>query len=290
MRIGAGVAVITPFKNGKVDYETFGKVIERLIEKGIHSIVPCGTTGESATLSNTEHEEVIRFTVEKVNKRVPVIAGAGSNSTAEAINLTKFAKKVGADAALSITPYYNKPTQEGLYEHFKAISESEDIPIVLYNVPGRTSVNMLAPTVARLAELKNIIAVKEASGNLTQISTIVSLCPESFSVISGEDAIVFPTLAVGGKGTISVAANIVPDKVAKMIEEFEAGNFDGSRKIQLELLPLIDALFFETNPTPVKTAAELMGISSSELRLPLVPMSKRNKEIMIGIMKQMNLL
>lgn len=290
MKIGASVAVITPFKDGKVDYESFGKIIDNLIEKGIHSIVPCGTTGESATLSHEEHSEVVRFAVEKANKRVPVIAGAGSNSTAESISLTKFAKKVGADAALSITPYYNKPTQEGLYQHFKAISESEDIPIVLYNVPGRTSVNLLPETVARLTEFKNIIAVKEASGNISQISKIVSLCPKDFSVISGEDAIIYPILALGGKGCISVAANLVPDRVAKLVEEYEAGNAEESKNIQLGLLELIDMLFCETNPIPVKTAASILGFCSDELRLPLVPMTSGNKQKLIDLMKSLNIM
>ncbi|HOK41240.1 MAG TPA: 4-hydroxy-tetrahydrodipicolinate synthase [bacterium] len=289
MRIGASVAVITPFKNDEVDYQALGRIIEFQIEKGIHSIVPCGTTGESATLSLEEHEQVIEFVVEKVNKRIPVITGAGSNNTKEAIRLTKHAKKIKADAVLSITPYYNKPTQQGLYEHFKAISETIDIPIVMYNVPGRTGVNMLPETVARCAELKNIIGIKEASGDINQITEIIRICPPSFQVISGDDGLTYPILCLGGKGVISVIANIVPDRVAKIVNEFDKGNILESRRIHLELIPLVKVAFIETNPIPIKTAASLLGLCEPELRLPLYKMQETNKQKLISVLKNLGI-
>lgn len=290
MKIGASTAVITPFKKGQVDYDKFEKIIEFQIKNGIHSIVPCGTSGESATLSLEEHEEVIEFVVKKVNKRIPVIAGAGSNNTKEAIRLTSFAKKTGADAVLSITPYYNKPTQEGLYRHFKAIADEVDIPLIMYNVPGRTSVNMLADTVARLAEIKNIIGIKEASNDIAQIMEIIRLCPSSFDVVSGDDGLAYPILCVGGKGVISVIANIVPDKVAGIVNEFNNGNIFESRRLQMQLSPLIKAAFLETNPIPIKIAASLLGLCEPELRLPLCPMQESNRQKLISVMKSLNLL
>jgi 4-hydroxy-tetrahydrodipicolinate synthase len=274
---GSIVAIVTPFTaDGELDEAAFERLIEFQLENGTEGIVPCGTTGESATLSHAEHERVIELAVKIVNKRVPVIAGTGSNSTAEALRLTMSAKASGADGALVITPYYNKPTQVGLYEHFKRIAQSVDLPIVLYNVPGRTGVNMLPSTVARLAELDNIVAIKEASGSLTQMTEILSLCGNRISLLSGDDFVTLPVLAIGGKGIISVVANVVPDKVAKLVSEFEAGDVAGAARLQLQLFPLCQAMFYETNPIPVKTALSLMGKIEGGLRPPLCPMSPEN--------------
>ncbi len=275
---GSMVAIITPFKNGKIDEKAYGDLIEFHIGNGTDGIVPCGTTGESATLSNDEHNRVVRLTVEAAAGRLPVIAGTGSNSTDEAIYFTKYAKECGADAALLITPYYNKPTQEGLYRHFKAIAEEVDIPIIPYNVPGRTGVNMLPSTVARLAEINNIVAVKEASGSMTQICEIYRLCGERLSILSGEDAINFPILAAGGKGMISVTANIVPKKMGDMWDAYASGDIARARQIHYEIFDLHQIMFIETNPIPVKTALAMMGKCTEEMRLPLCSMAEGNKE------------
>ena len=274
---GSIVAIITPFRNGKIDEKAFGDLIEFHIGNGTDGIVPCGTTGESATLSNDEHNRVVRLTVEVAAGRVPVIAGTGSNSTDEAIYFTKYAKECGADAALLITPYYNKPMQEGLYRHFKAIAEEVDIPIIPYNVPGRTGVNMLPSTVARLAEINNIVAVKEASGSMTQICEIYRLCGERLSILSGEDAINFPILAAGGKGMISVTANIVPKKMGDMWDAYALGDIARARQIHYEIFDLHQIMFIETNPIPVKTALAMMGKCTEEMRLPLCSMAEANK-------------
>ncbi len=274
---GSMVAIITPFRNGKLDEEKLRELVRFHIKNKTQAIVPCGSTGESATLSIAEHERVIELVVETADKKVPVIAGTGSNNTAEAIRLTKHAKEAGADAALIITPYYNKPTQKGLYLHYKQITESVDLPIVLYNVPGRTAVNICPETVARLAgEFPNIVAIKEASGNLEQMARIKNLCPKKFALISGDDMLTLPILAIGGTGVISVVANIVPRDVAKLVEEFEAGNLARARQIYYKLLPLVRAMFLETNPICVKTAMELMGMCEPGLRLPLSPMDEGN--------------
>ncbi len=275
---GSIAAIITPFRNGKIDEKAYGDLIEFHIVNGTDGIVPCGTTGESATLSNDEHNRVVRLTVDVAAGRVPVIAGTGSNSTDEAIYFTKYAKECGADAALLITPYYNKPTQEGLYRHFKAIAEEVDIPIIPYNVPGRTGVNMLPSTVARLAEINNIVAVKEASGSMTQICEIYSLCGERLSILSGEDAINFPILAAGGKGMISVTANIVPKKMGDMWDAYASGDIARARQIHYEIFDLHQIMFIETNPIPVKTALAMMGKCTEEMRLPLCSMAEGNKE------------
>ncbi len=274
---GSMVAIITPFRNGKIDEKAFGDLIEFHIANGTDGIVPCGTTGESATLSNDEHNRVVRLTVEAAAGRVPVIAGTGSNSTDEAIYFTKYAKECGADAALLITPYYNKPTQEGLYRHFKAIAEEVDIPIIPYNVPGRTGVNMLPSTVARLAGINNVVAVKEASGSMTQICEIYRLCGERLSILSGEDAINFPILAAGGKGMISVTANIVPKKMGDMWDAYTSGDIARARQIHYEIFDLHQIMFIETNPIPVKTALAMMGKCTEEMRLPLCSMEEANK-------------
>ncbi|MBI5044268.1 MAG: 4-hydroxy-tetrahydrodipicolinate synthase, partial [Nitrospirae bacterium] len=245
---------------------------------GTDGIVPCGTTGESATLSYEEHNRVIEFTVEAVKGRVPVIAGTGSNSTDEAIMLTKHAKKAKADAALLITPYYNKPTQEGLYRHYKKIAEDVDIPLVLYNVPGRTGVNMLPQTVARLSEIKNIVAIKEATGSLQQISETIQLCGDNIAILSGDDFTALPTYAVGGKGVISVTANIIPKEMSAMWDAFEKGDLKEANRLHYKTFNLHGLMFCETNPIPVKTALSLMGKCTAEFRLPLCPMSDANLE------------
>lgn len=287
---GSIVAIVTPFKDGKVDEDAFRELIEFQIENGTSGIVPCGTTGESATLDFEEHKRVIKICVEAVKKRVPVIAGAGANNTNEAIELTRFAKEVGADATLQVVPYYNKPTQEGLYLHFSTIAKEVPLPQVLYNIPGRTGVNMLPETVARLAELKEIVAIKEASGNLSQMAEIMNLAGDKITLLSGDDNLTLPVLSVGGKGVISVIANIVPKETADMIKMWEEGDVEGARKMFFKLLPLCKAMFYETNPIPVKTALSLMGKIRGELRLPLCPMRPENLEKLKKVLKQYNLI
>ena len=272
------VAIITPFRNGKIDEKAYGDLIGFHIANGTDGIVPCGTTGESATLSNDEHNRLVRVTVEVTAGRVPVIAGTGSNSTDEAIYFTKYAKECGADAALLITPYYNKPTQEGLYRHFRAIAEEVEIPIIPYNVPGRTGVNMLPSTVARLADIENVVAIKEASGSMTQICEIYRLCGERLSILSGEDAINFPILAAGGKGMISVTANIVPKEMGDMWDAYTSGDIARARQIHYSIFDLHQVMFVETNPIPVKTALAMMNKCTEEMRLPLCPMAEVNRE------------
>jgi 4-hydroxy-tetrahydrodipicolinate synthase len=275
---GSIVAIVTPFKNGEIDEDAYRELIEFQIENGTSAIVPCGTTGESATLSMAEHNRVIDIAVETVKKRVPVIAGTGGNSTSEAIELTAHAKRAGADATLQVTPYYNKPTQEGLYRHFKAIAEAVALPQVLYNVPGRTSVNMLPETVARLAELPEVVAIKEASGNLVQMAEIVTLAGDKITLLSGDDNLTLPLLSIGGKGVISVVANIVPKDSADMVQAWLDGRAEEAKNLFLKLFPLCQAMFYETNPIPVKTSLGLMGKASDEMRLPLCPMAPGNLE------------
>ncbi len=287
---GSIVAIVTPFRNGKVDEEKLRELVEFQILNGTDGIVPCGTTGEASTLDYEEHDRVIEIVVEQAAKRVPVIAGTGSNSTQEAIEISEHAKKAGADGLLLVTPYYTKPTQEGLYLHYKAVAAAVNLPQVLYNVPGRTSVNMLPATVARLAEIPNIVAIKEATGSLQQASEILALCGDKIDVLSGDDFITFPMMACGGKGVISVTANIMPKEIAAMIDAFNAGNLEEARRLHLKLLKINNAMFIETNPTPVKTALGLMGKCSDEVRLPLAPMAEANKAKLAGIMKEYNLI
>ena len=282
---GSIVAIVTPFKNGKVDEKTLGDLIEWHIKEGTNAIVPCGTTGESATLDYKEHDRVIEFTIKKVKGRVPVIAGTGANSTDETIMITKHAKKAGADGALPVAPYYNKPTQEGLYRHYKAVAETVKIPIVLYNVPGRTAVNILPPTVARLAEIKNIVAIKEATGDMKQVSEVIRLCGDRITVLSGDDFTTLPLMALGGKGVISVSANVAPKLVSQMCALWEQGKFDEARKIHFMLEPLNASMFIETNPIPVKTALAMMGRIREEFRLPLCEMAQANKEKLKNVLK-----
>ena len=287
---GSIVAIVTPFKKGKVDERALGDLIEWHIAQGTNAIVPCGTTGESATLDYKEHYRVIDFTVKTVNKRVPVIAGTGANSTDETIEITKHAKKSGADAALLVAPYYNKPTQEGLYRHYKAVAEKVDMSLVLYNVPGRTAVNILPATVARLAEIKNIVALKEATGDMKQASEIIRLCGDKITVLSGDDFTTLTLLALGGKGTISVTANIAPKDVSQMCSLWMKGQHDRARALHYKLEPLNAAMFIETNPIPVKTALAMMGRIQEEFRLPLCEMAPANREKLKAVLKDMKLI
>lgn len=288
---GSLVAIVTPFKDGRVDEAKLRELIEFQIENGTQGIVPCGTTGESPTLSFQEHERVIEITVEQVKKRIPVIAGAGSNCTAEAVRLAKHAKEVGADGALLISPYYNKPTQEGLYQHFKAVAESVDIPIVLYNIPGRTAVNIEADTIARLAEIKNIVGVKEAAGSMKQITDIIAKCPPDFVVLSGEDFLTFPLICVGGKGVISVVSNVAPRDMAELCKLSLEGNLAQAQKLYYRLLPLCHALFIETNPAPVKAALAMMNkLENDDVRLPLVRMSEASRDRLGRVLKAYGLI
>ncbi|MDI6782667.1 MAG: 4-hydroxy-tetrahydrodipicolinate synthase [bacterium] len=273
---GSLVALVTPLRDGLVDETGLRELIEWHIANGTDGLVPCGTTGESATLSHEEHERVVEITIQSARGRIPVIAGTGSNSTKEAIRLTKSAQQAGADAALLISPYYNKPTQEGLYQHFKAISEAVDIPLFLYNIPGRTAVNILPATIARIAELKNVIGVKEATGDLKQVAETIAVCPNEFIILSGDDYTTLPLLAIGGKGVISVVANVVPKETAAMLDAWFAGNLEEAKRLHYHLLPLTQVMFLETNPIPVKTALWLMGKIDAEMRLPLYQMSNTN--------------
>ena len=285
MFTGSLVAIVTPFKNGKLDERALGDLIEWQITSGTHGIVPCGTTGESATLTHAEHDRVVAFTVEVVRRRVPVVAGTGSNSTEEAIALTKHAKAAGVDGALLITPYYNKPTQEGLFLHYKAVAEAVDLPLVVYNIPGRTGVNMLPSTIARLTVCPTVVAVKEGSGAVQQASEIIQLCGERLTVLAGDDALTLPMMAVGGKGVITVTANLVPTKMAQLVNAFREGRLEAARAMHYELYPLFTALFYETNPIPVKEALHLMGKIAPEIRLPLCPMGNENKAKLLAVLK-----
>jgi len=287
---GSIVAIVTPFKKGKVDEDKLGELVEFQIKNGTSGIVPCGTTGESPTLSMEEHERVVEVVIDAVKKRVPVIAGTGSNSTQEAIELSVHAQKAGADGLLLVSPYYNKPTQQGLYLHFKVIAESVKIPIILYNIASRTGINIEPQTVGRLAkDCKNIVGIKEASGSLDQMSRIKALCGENFDLISGDDSLTLPLLAIGGVGVISVVANIAPFDVAKMVEAFEKGDIKKAQALHYKLLPLIKAMFIETNPIPVKTAMGLLGLCEPDLRLPLCTMSPQNLEKLRGVLSDYGL-
>ncbi len=290
MFTGSLVAIVTPFRNGKVDERALADLIEHQIASGTDGIVPCGTTGESATLTHAEHDRVVALTVEVVRRRVPVIAGTGSNSTDEAIRLTKHAKQVGADGALLITPYYNKPTQEGLYRHYKAVAEAVDLPIVLYNIPGRTGVNMLPQTVARLVGCRNIVAIKEGSGSVQQASDVIQLCGDRMVVLAGDDALTLPMMALGGQGVITVTANLTPVDMAAMVDAAKDNRWDEARRIHYKLSPLFAALFYETNPIPVKEALGMMGKIDPELRLPLCPMVPDTRERLTRVLKDMGLL
>lgn len=276
--IGSGVALITPFDDNTVNYKVLEELIEYQIANNTDAIIICGTTGEPATMTESEKKEVIRFTVEKVNKRIPVIAGTGSNCTKTAIEMSKYAESIGVDALLIVTPYYNKTTQSGLIEHYKAIAKNVNIPIIMYNVPGRTGLNLAPSTVKELSKIENIVAVKEASGNFSQIAEIANLCGEDIYIYSGNDDQIVPVLSLGGIGVISVLANVAPNETHEIVAKFLDGKIKESREIQLKLLPLINALFCEVNPIPVKEAVELMGFDVGNVRLPLVRISDANRE------------
>lgn len=289
---GAITALITPFNNGKIDEDAYVKFINRQIDAGIHGLVPSGTTGESPTLTHDEHKNVFELCTQVAKGRVPVIAGAGSNSTAEAITMSQNAQKAGCDALLIVTPYYNKPTQEGLYQHFKAISDSTDLPIIIYNIPGRSVIDLKDENIARLAELKNIVGIKDATGDLARVSSLRQHLKnkEDFAIISGEDATVLGFNAQGGVGCISVTSNIVPDLVAKVQNLWNEGNFKEALVLHEKLMPLHDAMFCETSPAPVKYAANLMGLCSDEIRLPLVLPSDESKLKIKTALKNLNLI
>jgi len=286
---GCYVAIVTPFKSdGSLDEVGLRSNIDYLIDNGVAGLVPCGTTGESATLSWEEHMRVVDITIDQANKRVQVIAGAGSNNTTEAVEAALHAKKSGADAILTITPYYNKPSQEGLYRHFSVIAEKADVNMVLYNVPGRTGVNMSADTVERLSRIPQVVAIKEASGNLTQISEIHRRCGDRITILSGDDALTLPILACGGTGVISVTGNILPAKMSKMVELWLNGDHAGALKLHDELLPISQTVFIETSPVPIKTCMAESGLAAGPVRLPLAPMLDANKEKLLSVWKTYN--
>lgn len=287
---GAFTAIVTPMKGGLVDEDRLKSLIRYGMDGGVSGFVPCGTTGESPTLSHEEHNRVVELTVKEVAGQVKVIAGTGSNSTQEALALTRHAKKVGADGALMVTPYYNKPTQEGLYRHFKTVADAVDIPIVLYNIQGRTAVNIDNNTMERLSGVTNIVGVKEASGNITQMSEVLRRCGTEFHVLSGDDQMTFPLMALGGKGVISVVTNLVPDKMATMVGHMLKGELEKGRALHFELSELFSAMFLETNPIPVKAALALMGKIEMEYRLPLCQPSEATQQKLRGILENYGLL
>ncbi len=287
---GAFTALVTPFHKGAIDEERYRAFIEWQIEEGINGLVPCGTTGESATLSHQEHERVIEICIDQVRGRVPVLAGAGSNNTEESIHLARFAKEAGADGALLITPYYNKPTQEGLYQHYKTVALAVDIPLVMYNVPGRTGCNLLPATVGRIAhECKSVVGIKEATGDLTQVSDVLESSPQNFQVLSGDDFTILPLLSLGGCGVISVTSNIMPKTMAALVAAWKANDIAKARELHFKLMPVNRVMFMETNPAPVKTALHLMGKIENELRLPMVAMLKENVERLRSVLQEANI-
>ena len=287
---GAATAIVTPMTAAGVDYEQFGRLIDWQIAEGIDAIVVAGTTGEASTLSDDEHKEVIRYCVERVAGRVPVIAGTGSNDTAYAIDLTKYAGEVGADAVLLVTPYYNKATQNGLIKFFTDIADASSVPCILYNVPSRTGCNIAPATVAALAEHPNIVGIKEASGNISQIAQVAHLCGDKIDIYSGNDDQIVPVLSLGGKGVISVLSDLMPAATSKMCHDYMDGNTAAATEAQLRLLPLVDALFSEVNPIPVKAAMAKMGFGENYLRLPLTPMEPQNEEKLFALMREQNLI
>lgn len=287
---GALSALITPFRDGAIDEAAFRDLIEWQIVSGIDGIVPCGSTGESATLSHAEHERVIKIAIEQARKRVPVLAGTGSNSTAEAIRLTTFAREAGADGALLLSPYYNKPTQEGIFRHYQAIASSVDLPLIVYNIPGRTASNITPETFVRLAEIRNIVGVKEASGVMDQISDILRLCGDRLTILSGDDSLTLPLMALGAKGFIGVITNVMPKESHELAAAGLAGDFARARELHYKLLPLMRALFLETNPIPVKYAASLLRKCSPEMRMPLTQLSAPAADKLRAVMKDMRLI
>lgn len=287
---GSYVALVTPFKNGAVDFDALRSLVEMQVKGGTDGIVPCGTTGESPTLSHEEHTAVIEAVVKAAKKRVKVVAGTGSNATDEALQLTRFAAKVGCDGVLMVSPYYNKPTQKGLYLHFKAIADEINIPIMLYNIQGRTAVNMEPATIAKLAhDCKNIVAVKEASGSLDQMAAIHALAPK-MDMLSGDDALTLPLMAIGGTGVVSVVANILPQETSALVKACAAGDYVKARELHYKLMPVVRAMFIETNPIPVKTAMGMLGLCSEEMRLPLCAMEDANRTKLEHALKRYGLL
>jgi 4-hydroxy-tetrahydrodipicolinate synthase len=287
---GSMVALVTPFKDGSVDWESLEALVDFHLQNGTHGIVPCGTTGESATLSHKEHDDVIRAVINSVKKRIPVIAGTGSNSTDEAVRLTREAEKSGADGALMISPYYNRPTQEGIYQHYRKVASEVGIPIIVYNIPGRTGSKIEPETLARLAEIKNVAGVKEATGSVDQAIDVIRLCGERLAVYSGEDSLIFSLMALGGKGVISTVANIAPRECAALTDACMSGNWEEGRSVQFKLMPLIRSVFLETNPIPVKTALSLMGKCTADLRLPLTQLGESNLRKLSQTMREFGLL
>jgi 4-hydroxy-tetrahydrodipicolinate synthase len=287
---GVFTALVTPFRDGAVDEEALAGLVERQIAAGVDGVVPCGSTGESATLSHPEHCRVVEVTVEAARGRVQVVAGTGSNNTRECIDLTRHAKEAGADGALLISPYYNKPTQQGLVEHFEAIARETDFPLIVYNIPGRTASNILPGTMARLAEIDRVVGTKEACGDIAQISEVVARCPEEFTVLSGDDALILPVMAVGGEGVISTSSNVVPSEIVALVRAMGEGDLTRARALHLRLLPLFDALFCETNPIPVKAAVAMLGLAGEEIRLPLTPLTDPNRERLRVVMKELGIL
>lgn len=287
---GAITAIVTPFRDGKVDETALRELVEWQIQSGIEGLVPCGSTGESATLTHDEHDRVIKITIEQTRRRVPVIAGTGSNSTAEAIRLTAFAREAGADGALLISPYYNKPTQEGIFRHYKTVADAVDLPLIVYNIPGRTGSNIAPETIARLEGVRNIVGVKEASGSMDQNSDIRRLCGDRLTILSGDDSLTLPLLALGAKGTISVISNLMPRETREMVAAALSGDFARAREIHYATLPLMRALFIETNPIPVKQALAFMGKCTPEMRMPLIQMSAPAAEKLHAVMKEAKLI
>ena len=287
---GCGTAIVTPFNKDGVNFEEFGKLIEDQIQNKVDALIVCGTTGEASTMTKQEKEETIKFAIKKVNKRIPVIVGTGGNCTASVIEMTKFAEEAGADAALIVTPYYNKTTQDGLVAHYNAIAKETSLPIILYSVPGRTGVNILPVTCKKLAEIENIVAIKEASGNLSQVAEIASLCRDDLWIYSGNDDQILPVLSLGGLGVISVLSNVAPKYTHDMVQNFFEGKIEESTKMQLDAVGLINALFSEVNPIPAKAALNLMGYNFGEPRLPLVPMSENKKAILKTEMEKLNII
>lgn len=285
---GSGVAIVTPFTNDGIDFDKLGELIEFQIKEGTDAIVICGTTGEASTMPDDEHIAAIEYTVKKVAGRVPVIAGTGSNDTRHAIHLSKRAEEVGTDAILSVSPYYNKTTQRGLYEHFKAVAENIGIPMILYNVPSRTNLNINPDTIKKLSEIDNIVGIKEC--NLNQVAETINLCGDDFTIYSGEDGLVIPLMSLGGKGVISVMANIIPKDTHDMAAKYLAGDIEEARKLQLKVTELVKALFIEVSPIPVKEAMNLMGMDVGKCRMPLVDMSEANKQVLIKAMQNYGLI
>ncbi|HEY6395177.1 MAG TPA: 4-hydroxy-tetrahydrodipicolinate synthase [Candidatus Binataceae bacterium] len=286
---GALSALVTPFRDGSVDEKALREIIEWQIQKGIDGLLPCGSTGESATLTHTEHERVIKVTIEQARRRVPVLAGTGSNSTAEAIRLTAAAREMGADGAVLISPYYNKPTQDGIFKHYKMIAESVDLPLIVYNIPGRTGSNIAPETFARLCEIKNIIGVKEASGSMDQTSDIIRLSGGKLTILSGDDSLTVPLMALGAKGVLSVVSNVMPRDTHELAAAGLADDFARARELHYRMLPLVRALFLEVNPIPVKQALAFMGKCTNEVRMPLVPMTAGNADKLRGAMRDLRL-